>query len=92
MSESYLTHPRDALLREIIANGVTHGTVDKPIVSRDGQYGTTMRVDRSPPWEGAATSLLAGCVMHSGGDYNASLVRPEPKPDRSGKQIESAGD
>ncbi len=40
----------------------------------------------------AASPLLAGCVMRSGGAYNALFVRPEPKAHGSGNQIEGLPD
>jgi len=122
MSENLQTEPRDALLREIVAHGIAHGTAEKPIVSRDGIYGTSwvmsfLGVGLREPWlssaskqllnqlkekgfksrqiatmGGAGSSMLAGCVIHSDGEYNALLVKPEPKAYGSAKQIEGLPD
>ena len=55
--------PRAALLREITRHGVTHGTHEKPIVSRDGRLGTRwvmsfLGVGLREPWLSHACDLL----------------------------------
>lgn len=54
---------RGSLLREITRHGVTHGTLDRPIVSRDGRLGTRwvmsfLGVGLREPWLSDACDLL----------------------------------
>ena len=69
---------RKALLREITRHGVTHGTEDKPIISRDGRLGTSwvmsfLGVGLRDPWLSDACDLLLERLKGFGGKQLATM-------------------
>ncbi|OED39564.1 hypothetical protein AB833_14860 [Chromatiales bacterium (ex Bugula neritina AB1)] len=60
---------RQALLHEIIANGIVHGTQEQPIISRDGRKGTSWvmsfpGVGLREPWLSMASDLILSTLQN----------------------------